>query len=237
MQKARSHRTSLLLPLVGRRVQGLLHSSIRGSFHLSLTVLVRYRSLGSIQPYGMGPANSHRISRVPRYSGYCQVHSLFRIQDFHLLWSNFPVCSSITNESTLQSYNPNNAETVLVWAGPRSLATTKGITFVFSSYGYLDVSVPHVRSPLCGVTCLLHAGLPHSEICGSISYVPIPAAYRSLSRPSSPPRAQASTVCPYLFCRLSVLKLPVRVQMVVYLLLFFALRCFLVFLLIMSMIA
>ena len=185
MQKARSHRSSLLLPLVGRRVQGLLHSSIRGSFHLSLTVLVRYRSLGSIQPYGMGPANSHRISRVPRYSGYCQVHSLFRIQDFHLLRSNFPVCSSITNESTLQSYNPNNAETVLVWAGPRSLATTKGITFVFSSYGYLDVSVPHVRSPLCGVTCLLHAGLPHSEICGSIRMCQSPqliAAYHVLLR-------------------------------------------------------
>ena len=195
MQKARSHRTSLLLPLVGRRVQGLLHSSIRGSFHLSLTVLVRYRSLGSIQPYGMGPANSHRISRVPRYSGYCQVHSLFRIQDFHLLRSNFPVCSSITNESTLQSYNPNNAETVLVWANPRSLATTKGITFVFFSYGYLDVSVPHVRSPLCGVTCLLHAGLPHSEICGSIRMCQSPqliAAYHVLPRlrePRHPPSA------------------------------------------------
>ena len=195
MQKARSHRTSLLLPLVGRRVQGLLHSSIRGSFHLSLTVLVRYRSLGSIQPYGMGPANSHRISRVPRYSGYCQVHSLFRIQDFHLLRSNFPVCSSITNESTLQSYNPNIAETVLVWAGPRSLATTKGITFVFSSYGYLDVSVPHVRSPLCGVTYLLHAGLPHSEICGSIRMCQSPqliAAYhvlRRLREPRHPPSA------------------------------------------------
>ena len=48
MQKARSHSSWLLLPLVGRRVQGLLHSSVRGSFHLSLTVLVHYRSLGSI---------------------------------------------------------------------------------------------------------------------------------------------------------------------------------------------
>ena len=34
-------------------------------------------------------------------------------------------------------------------------------------------------------------------------YVPIPVAYRSLSRPSSPPRAKASTVCPYLFLRLT----------------------------------
>ena len=35
-------------PLVGRRFQGLFHSSVRGAFHLSFTVLVRYRSLGSI---------------------------------------------------------------------------------------------------------------------------------------------------------------------------------------------
>ena len=38
MQKARRHSTKLLRPLVGRRVQGLFHSSVRGSFHLSFTV-------------------------------------------------------------------------------------------------------------------------------------------------------------------------------------------------------
>ena len=48
MQKARRHILTMLRPLVGRRVQGLFHSPARGSFHLSLTVLVRYRSLGSI---------------------------------------------------------------------------------------------------------------------------------------------------------------------------------------------
>ena len=48
MQKARRHSFKLLRPLVGRRVQGLFHSPVRGSFHLSFTVLVRYRSLGSI---------------------------------------------------------------------------------------------------------------------------------------------------------------------------------------------
>ena len=47
-----------------------------------------------------------------------------------------------------QSYNPGPAETGPVWAYPVSLATTPGITFVFFSYGYLDVSVPHVRLPL-----------------------------------------------------------------------------------------
>ena len=43
------------------------------------------------------------------------------------------------------SYNPNIAVTTLVWANPRSLATTSGITFVFFSSGYLDVSVLRVR--------------------------------------------------------------------------------------------
>ncbi len=48
MQKARRHATWALRPLVGVRFQDLFHSSVRGSFHLSLTVLVRYRSLAHI---------------------------------------------------------------------------------------------------------------------------------------------------------------------------------------------
>ena len=46
---------------------------------------------------------------------------------------------------TSRSYYPGTAWTAPVWATPRSLATTCGITFVFSSWGYLDVSVPPVR--------------------------------------------------------------------------------------------
>ena len=48
MQKARRHHTKWLRPLVSERFQELFHSSIRSTFHLSLTVLVHYRSLGSI---------------------------------------------------------------------------------------------------------------------------------------------------------------------------------------------
>ena len=48
MQKARRHITRMLRPLVGDWFQVLFHSPRRGAFHLSLTVLVRYRSLGSI---------------------------------------------------------------------------------------------------------------------------------------------------------------------------------------------
>jgi hypothetical protein len=48
-QKARGHSDCSELPLlVGIRFQVLFHSPHRGSFHLSLTVLVRYRSSGNI---------------------------------------------------------------------------------------------------------------------------------------------------------------------------------------------
>ena len=59
-----------------------------------------------------------------------------------------------------------------VWALPRSLATTYGITFVFSSCGYLDVSVPHVSllhtmDSCTGDRASPSAGFPHSDICAS----------------------------------------------------------------------
>ena len=52
-----------------------------------------------------------------------------------------------------QSYNPKIAVTTLVWANPRSLATTNGITFVFFSSGYLDVSVLRVCPRQLPGTC------------------------------------------------------------------------------------
>ena len=47
MQKARRHH-EWLRPLVSVRFQVLFHSLVQGTFHLSLTVLVRYRSLERI---------------------------------------------------------------------------------------------------------------------------------------------------------------------------------------------
>ncbi len=64
----------------------------------------------------------------------------------------------------LQSYNPKIAETILVWAIPRSLAATEGITFVFFSTGYLDVSVLRVSAIAIHLQC---TRFPHSEVFGS----------------------------------------------------------------------
>ena len=47
------------------------------------------------------------------------------------------------------------------------------------------------------ISRLQRDGLPHSETCGYNGYLLLPAAYRSLSRPSSPLRAKAFTMRPF----------------------------------------
>jgi hypothetical protein len=43
----------------------------------------------------------------------------------------------------------------------------------------------------------LRAGFPHSDICGSMLYCQLPAAFRRLTRLSSPVIAKASIICTY----------------------------------------
>ena len=74
-----------------------------------------------------------------------------------------------------------------VWPGPLSLATTRGISFDFSSSGYLDVSVPPVapRHHMCsggGRRASSPGGFSHSETHGSCGHVPLAVDYRGLSR-------------------------------------------------------
>ena len=86
-------------------------------------------------------------------------------------------------------------------AVPVSLTTTQGITFVFSSYPYLDVSVQGVRLfTLCIQIKILEvcsSGFPHSEIFGSMLDWQLPKAYSSLLLPSSPSDTKASTKMPF----------------------------------------
>ena len=57
-------------------------------------------------------------------------------------------------------YNPARASTPAVWAGPLSLAATRGVTLVFLSSAYLDVSVRRVRPHSQWVPCPRTAGCP-----------------------------------------------------------------------------
>ena len=53
----------------GRTVSGAVSLPSRGAFHLSLAVLVRYRSSESVQPWRVVPPASDRVSRARPYSG------------------------------------------------------------------------------------------------------------------------------------------------------------------------
>ena len=56
-----------------RTVSGTVSLPSRGAFHLSLTVLVRYRSQESVQPWRVVPPASDRVSRARPYSGCATV--------------------------------------------------------------------------------------------------------------------------------------------------------------------
>ncbi len=96
----------------------------------------------------MVPVDSDGISPVPPYSGYHYHYITLPVRDSHPLWFTFPGNSCSVMQQMSWSYNPGAAVTTPVWAVSRSLATTWEITVVFSSSGYLDVSVPRVRLPL-----------------------------------------------------------------------------------------
>ena len=98
--------------------------------------------------------------------------------------------------STPAGQRPRARKRPPVWAGPLSLAATRGVSFDFLSSGYLDVSVPPVAAgsppqPACA------GWVPpfgHPRIRGRVR---LPGDYRGLPRPSSASCAKASAARPY----------------------------------------
>ena len=136
MQKARRHHIKWLRPLVGAWFQVLFHSPKRGAFHRSLTVLSTIGLTGVFSLAGW----SRRIRAgflVPRVTQDTTRPSL----------DSYTELSSSTVELSRSFYSRNRCHSVVllprrrvatpqVWAPPRSLATTGGITVVFSSCRY-----------------------------------------------------------------------------------------------------
>ena len=132
-------------------VSGSISLPFRGSFHLSLTVLVRYRSprvfsLGrwsSRFPTGFHVSRStqehHRGSPHPfAYGALTRCGRPFQDRSTRAEIGNFPTGS---RSGPTMPYNPPDAtpasyHTPGVWALPLSLATTRGISVDFFSSGY-----------------------------------------------------------------------------------------------------
>ena len=120
-----------------------------------------------------------------------------RVRDSHPLWFILPSDSARLILATTWSYNPSRSVNRLVWALPRSLATTQGITCCFLFLPLLRCFSSR-RSPLIkGNGSSIHWVAPFGYP-GITGHLHLPRAYRSLSRPSSPSRAKASACCPFL---------------------------------------
>ena len=91
-----------------------------------------------------GPGRFRQDFSCPALLRILLIINFLRVQDYHPLWCSFPESFHLKFIFTLQSYNPMQCRNNMVWAIPRSIATTRGITIVFFSSGYLDVSVLRV---------------------------------------------------------------------------------------------
>ena len=136
MQKARRHRINQLRPLVGAWFQVLFHSPHRGTFHRSLTVLSTIGLTGVFSLTGWSRlirAGFH-VSRVTQDTTKPPLASNTELSSSLVELSRTFFSQSVYYSVVLL---PRGCiATTPVWALPRSLATTWGITVVFFSYGY-----------------------------------------------------------------------------------------------------
>ena len=148
----------------------------------------------------MVPPASHGISRAPRYSGYTPVSYGFRLQASHLLRGAFPCASASVGDPYKCPQPP--------------------------AYCYPGFGLNRFRSPLLAVSRLISLPRPtemfqfgrfptypyfvqdmlrtHSDAQVSPfgylrinAHLQLPAAFRSLSRPSSAPSAKAFSLCSF----------------------------------------
>ena len=195
-------------------VSGTVSLPSRGTFHLSLTVLVRYRSSGSIQAYQVVLADSHGIPRAPCYSGNStQERQHNRLRDSHPLWPAFQDRSPRAAHSLRQAGRPATTVPTTPMMQPlpgmthhrfslirvRSPLLTESLLFSLpmgTEMFHFPTFPPHGLCVQPRVTTHRVAGFPHSDILGSPLGYQLPQAYRRFPRPSSAPDAKASTVRP-----------------------------------------
>ena len=142
---------------------------------------------------------SHGVSRVPRYSGSRLSAPAFGYGALTL--SSRPSHAVLLASSDRDVCPQPRRINPPVWPPPRSLATTCGISVDVFSSSYLDVSVrkvPRVRlfysahAPRFFITVVSQFGYLRIR-----AYLQLPAAFRSLSRPSSAPNAKAFSLCSF----------------------------------------
>ena len=134
----------------------------------------------------MVPLCSGRIARVPPYS-LSLTSFRFRLQGYHLLWPDFPDCSTTTHPITTTGLFPFRSPLLR----ESRLISFPPVTEMFQFTGFASNTYEF------SVGYLLLGGFPHSEIAGSKLVCQLADTYRRLPRPSSPSTAKASAICAY----------------------------------------
>jgi hypothetical protein len=191
-------------------VSGTLSLGFRRTFHLSLTVLVHYRSPGVFSLAGWSPrlptefhvfrgTNELRSKASPLSPTGLSPSVAALSRDLRLAAGL--VTSTSSGRMTCGSYNPHIAtaatyHAIQVSTVPFSLATTKGMV----SFPRPTKMFQFGRCPLPGLCVqpgvpgdwsrrVAPFGNPRINVCTQL-----PEAYRRVLRPSSAPGAKASTV-------------------------------------------
>ena len=143
-----------------------------------------------------GPAGFTRGSTCPALLRMPVGFNRLRVPDYHRLRCDFPDASARLYLAISWSYNPARTGIRTVWALPRSLATTGGITFCFLFLWVLRCfSSPGSPPPYRRMAVRQTAGLPHSDIRGSQVACTSPRLFaacrvlRRLPEPRHPPCA------------------------------------------------
>ena len=144
----------------------------------------------------MVPPSSDQVSRVWPYSGTRAALAVFAYVSLTLSgWLSHTIRLTTW---VLKAVRTPEGFLLPVCPLPRSLATTSGISVDFSSSPYLDVSVQAVPLIQLWIHCMIHRRYPmwiapfgHLRINACLQ---LPAAFRSLPRPSSAPSAKAFTL-------------------------------------------
>jgi hypothetical protein len=141
----------------------------------------------------MVPPASLGDARAPRYSGFRQPFRVF-------VYGGLTLCAAASQLLPLTLDVLDGGPTTpgqfpgRVWASPRSLAATRGVSIDFLSYGYLDVSVPRVGSA-CAVAVSPPPGFPirtppdHRVLARSPRLIAGSCVLHRLLLPRHPPHA------------------------------------------------
>ena len=163
MQKARGHTvaSNIVLPLlVSRRFQVLFHSGppVLFTFPSRYWFTIGHRLVFSLGRWSSRIPTGFHVSRGTR--GTPRVLQNFVYRAITVSGRPFHAVLLSLNNPTSGPHNPIYSEKCMVWAGPRSLAATDGIIFIFFSCGYLDVSIPRVRLIHLCIQCMITGYYP-----------------------------------------------------------------------------